>query len=1095
MESKHHIYLPAQFSIDAKVHNNRVRQLLRPAFTGEATVTPYSTGASYPQLVTRDDGSRIIVASGKATPPETAEEFLRVPDDGLLTKAEMLTSKAQWLKPAAIPADSDGLAEWRGRGDAVRSSWKGDFSFREECYEGGRIVEEGLRGPQIGALHATLAHWKVTNDPGTVVMPTGTGKTETMLAVLTYVRLERLLVVVPNAALRDQIAAKFITLGLLKKLGVLGPSSLYPIVGLLEHRLQTPEEVDAYFGCCNVVVSTMNVINGSSDEVQRRIADVCTHLFVDEAHHVSAPTWAKFRLAFLHKTTLQFTATPFRNDGKHVDGKIIFNYPLRKAQEEGYFKRINFIPLRVYNYKQADVEIASAAVRQLKADLDDELDHLVMARAVSIDRAKEVHDIYQRYAAEYKPILIHSKQSDSEKREALRQLRQGESRILVCVNMFGEGFDLPELKIAALHDTHKSLAVTLQFTGRFTRTKPKIGDATVIANIAGQEVDEVLRDLYAEDADWNYLLRRLSEGATGRQVKRSEFLEGFTDPPDEIPLQNIFPKMSTIVYRTNCTNWRPDKIDEVVDDTRLFVRPTINHKHRVLLFVTREYEFISWGDVKGIYNTSLDLYLLHWDKVRKLLFIYSSNKDSSLDYLAEAVAGDDVEMIRGEQVFRSLYNVNRLIPMTLGLKHSLSHAVRFTQHMGASVREGLSEASLENRFKSNIFGRGFENGERTSAGCSRKGRIWAHKVAYDIAEWVDWCHDTGAKLIDESISVADIMDHVIVAEQITNRPELVPVTIEWSEDFLHRSEDAIEVDVAGDVVPFFDVGMELVDHKKDGSLRFRVFTEDKSVEYQVSFRRASVEFVPTGTESVDMVVSKRRKSLSDWFQQEPPVIRFEDGAFLIYNEFFKVKSDNRAPFDRERLDDTWDWNGIDLKKESQKLHKRPDSIQRRVIEHLLASGHDPHYDIVFDDDASNEAADVVALKVAGEKLLVHLFHCKFSTEEKAGARVEDMYAVCGQAQRSVFWRTDLRGLLDHLSYRDARRLEKHSVSRFERGDQVRLDEIARQSPYLTPEFKIFVVQPGLAKSKAEVSQLELLAVTELYLRETYGVDFGVITNK
>ena len=37
--------------------------------------------------------------------------------------------------------------------------------------------------------------------------------------------------------------------------------------------------------------------------------------------------------------------------------------------------------------------------------------------------------------------------------------------------MLGEGFDLPELKIAALHDVKKSLPVTLQFTGRFTRTK------------------------------------------------------------------------------------------------------------------------------------------------------------------------------------------------------------------------------------------------------------------------------------------------------------------------------------------------------------------------------------------------------------------------------------------------------------------------------------------------------------------------------------------------------------------------------------------------------------------------------------------------
>ena len=35
--------------------------------------------------------------------------------------------------------------------------------------------------------------------------------------------------------------------------------------------------------------------------------------------------------------------------------------------------------------------------------------------------------------------------------------------------MLGEGFDLPALKVAVVHDPQKSLAVTLQFIGRFTR--------------------------------------------------------------------------------------------------------------------------------------------------------------------------------------------------------------------------------------------------------------------------------------------------------------------------------------------------------------------------------------------------------------------------------------------------------------------------------------------------------------------------------------------------------------------------------------------------------------------------------------------------
>ena len=105
------------------------------------------------------------------------------------------------------------------------------------------------------------------------------------------------------------------------------------------------------------------------------------------------------------------------------------------------------------------------------------------------------------------------------------RLREGKSRVVVCVDMLGEGFDLPQLKIAAIHDTHKSLAVLLQFTGRFTRSAAKnIGDATVIANIANVSVSSALNRLYSEDADWNHLLQEFSSDAIKQHMALLEFL-------------------------------------------------------------------------------------------------------------------------------------------------------------------------------------------------------------------------------------------------------------------------------------------------------------------------------------------------------------------------------------------------------------------------------------------------------------------------------------------------------------------------------------------------------------------------------------------
>jgi superfamily II DNA or RNA helicase len=155
-------------------------------------------------------------------------------------------------------------------------------------------------------------------------MPTGTGKTETMLATLVTAMCPRLLVLGPTDALRRQIAEKFFTLGILKHPDcvVLDHSVVRPIVGTLTRRPSAIGEVDDFFGRCNVIVTTSALAGRCPPEVQERMAELCSHLFIDEAHHAEAPTWKQFKLHFKsrERPILQFTATPFREDGLPLDG-------------------------------------------------------------------------------------------------------------------------------------------------------------------------------------------------------------------------------------------------------------------------------------------------------------------------------------------------------------------------------------------------------------------------------------------------------------------------------------------------------------------------------------------------------------------------------------------------------------------------------------------------------------------------------------------------------------------------------------------------------------------------------------------------------
>ena len=318
-------------------------------------------------------------------------------------------------------------------------AWKDCFSFTNDDPATGRV---GLRRPQRGALYNILGHWTAIPEiPATVVMPTGTGKTETMLALLVKECLPRLLVVVPSSTLRDQIGAKFLTLGILENCRAIPYDTPYPIVGKVEHQFSTAAEAEQFLAACHVTVTTMQAVNGCSEEVRRVIAEQCSHLIIDEAHHVSAPSWNLFRQRFHGKPIVQFTATPFRNDGKHVGGKPIYAYPLRKAQEEGYFQRINFRP--VFDLINPDVAIAEAAIDQLQCDLAAGFDHIVMARVDNIERSEQVLAVYRTLAPQFSPIRVHSKMTGSARREAMRTLHARETRLIVCVDMLGEGFDLP----------------------------------------------------------------------------------------------------------------------------------------------------------------------------------------------------------------------------------------------------------------------------------------------------------------------------------------------------------------------------------------------------------------------------------------------------------------------------------------------------------------------------------------------------------------------------------------------------------------------------------------------------------------------------
>jgi superfamily II DNA or RNA helicase len=1088
---------PPILAIDGSVLKNPLRQFSAPKRVLHGAIEPFEHKRLTGFRFKAETGEAVIIVAKKTLTIVHGEPVLLVQDahtpqdiQEALNKGSGTWLSPKPLKPAAVPVD-----EIAGSCRAILDTWKGKFSFRE----GQRATETeptipGLRRPQVGALHAALAHITSSVDPATIVMPTGTGKTETMLAIYANERFERLMVVVPTDALRDQIASKFETMGVLQDQECLARDALYPIVLRLEHIPKSTEEVDELFGRANVVVTTMSIAGKAEAEVQHRMAQMCGALFIDEAQHIGARTWRAFRAWFTEaandKLIFQFTATPFREDGGKVDGKFIYYYPLAKAQNEDYFGKIDFRAVSDLDGDETDEEIMRLVGETLDRDLAEGRNHLAMVRCKKIKRAAKLHERYAAELARYNPVIVHSNQSASVRRANLAALRKGDSRIVVCVDMLGEGFDLPELKIAGVHDVFSSVAVTLQFVGRFARARDDLGTATVIANTDQDRVDRALAKLYAEEADWNLLISTINASRVGREMGRAEVLAAFTGDLREIPLQTIESSMSTLVFRARqCENWDPHMIEDSAP-TGSFVGMKLNQLYRIAVCVFRHEKIAKWTTSEAATDVSWELLLAHWDENSGLLYI-SSTGASATDALARAICGEGTTRIRDQAVFRCFHDFNRLVIRNLGMTHRQGGGTRYSMLMGIDVSDGIDSLMKAERIQNNIFGSGFEDGEPRTLGCSIKGKFWSQSRIHDLTDWTSWCHRLGALLDNESIPQSAAFASAMRPRLITARPDAHPLVIYWPMSLLFSFEEQIEIFLGDECLPFAECEIVLSNHKRTGPLQFEVRGQDKAAHFEIGFTATDATYTQTSGPLCRIKTRRHERTLAESFADDAPQIDFGDGSFLIYSHLYvPPKELDLAPIMDSAIVH-WDWTGTNPRVESQGPDRRADSVQYRVVQELKKGD----YDIIFDDDGTGEFADIIAIKIRETTVDVLMCHCKYAGTEKGAARLDDLYEVAGQALKSVQFCHKPKRFLRNMMNREKRRLERGEATRFDVGTIGQLRRLYASWDQYRFEYKVWIVQPAISKAAATQPILQLLGFVEKALIDHRRIPLTVIVRE
>lgn len=1072
--------LPKISKLIDEIGSNQIWQ-----FLGEQTTIDNVQIISTDPFVIQSEGVNYLLTSNKNYQDDTIDYILLT--SKIPRRADFNAGRInilRWLKHPLFQTITP---------EDVVATWVDKFKFIKENEQ---LSIKGLRPPQVGALYSILAHIHNADDKAIVVMPTGTGKTETMLATLISNCCKKLLVSVPSDSLRTQIAQKFITLGLLKEYGIADESCLNPIVGIVNSGFDTAQDLQNFVNKCNVVVSTMTLLTDFSAQQKEILNNSFSHFFVDEAHHSEAKTWKELINRFDKEKVFLFTATPFRNDGQSLQGKQIFNFSLRKAQEQKYYKKINYLPIREYNKDLADKKIAEKAIEQLRADRADGFNHFVMSRCKDKVRAREVFEYY-KYYDEFNPVLVYTGIAGLGNK--IEAIKRGEHSIIVCVNMLGEGFDLPNLKIAAIHDERQSLPITLQFIGRFTRTSyDQLGNASFITNIAYPPIHEELDQLYARNSDWNLLLPRLSATATEKELNIKAFLENFDNLSDSIiPFQQINPAMSTVIFQSVVDTWYPSNWESGFPGIGGYEHIFSRHSNDTLIIILGKIEKVEWGRFETVHNLQWDLVVVHWDLRPNInrVFLNTSIKGFSGASLMEAIFGTgNTTQISGMNVFRIFHNVNRLSLFNVGTRRGIGQDVTFQSYYGKGVQDGIRELEQGTLIKNNIFGVGYKEGEKVSLGCSVKGKIWSYQRG-NLDELTKWCRDIGEIVSDNSIDPNVVLQHTLAIEKLQQRPNVMPILIDWNPEMYENIENKYSLFINGVNFDFAFVELNLMNPSVDinQSLKFAIETENESVQFEIEIGLSQATNEPyykvnqLTNQSCTIQYGNKNESLVSFFQDTTPTFWFADGSQLFGNLYVKLKVQPDVISDELIIADNW--TGVDIRKESQDIAPYiQDSIQYYFIEKIKED-----FQIIYDDDGKGEIADIIGINDSDTVIDIHLFHLKYAKYGVISNDIDNFYQVCGQAEKSLKWKhKEGREFFNHLFKRKTKTLGGNSCSRIIKGTEDDLENLLNQAKWTKAmRFHIYIVQPSLSKANPSNDILLLLGNVQHYLATVGNIELKV----
>ncbi len=218
-------------------------------------------------------------------------------------------------------------------------------------------------------------------------------------------------------------------------------------------------------------------------------------LFVDECHHCKASQWNKVIDYYKDSVVIGLTATPCRLDGKPLGDMyddMIEVTTVKKLIKSGYL-----CPYLYYAPSVIDTsELKSSGGDYTKKSLEEASfnskiigDNIAQYKKIANGCRNVVFAISRRHGkaiceryneAGVSAEFLDGETHDRERKAVLERFKNGQTKVLVNVDLFGEGFDLPAIEVVSLLRPTQSLSLYLQQVGRALRICPEIGKTHAI---------------------------------------------------------------------------------------------------------------------------------------------------------------------------------------------------------------------------------------------------------------------------------------------------------------------------------------------------------------------------------------------------------------------------------------------------------------------------------------------------------------------------------------------------------------------------------------------------------------------------------------